>query len=171
MDLTFGNSMIFLSKLWSGNYTAYPGMTTQPLSKQLLQISEFNERLNQMVQNVTAQLVNPDVTNTRIDSLTNMIREDVEWDNHLLDLKLDAILSVISIENITDILDNAADATSTDNNLKDFSMRFIQKISFDTAVNGPTGHPSLAGVKEWINAVYQNTTQFYSQEKQITINL
>ncbi|CAO3671736.1 unnamed protein product [Rhizopus stolonifer] len=171
MDLTFGNSAIFLSKLWSGNYTAYPGMTTRPLSKKLLQIPEFNEKLNQMVQNVTAQLINPDVTNTRIDNIVSMIREDVEWDNHLFDLKFAAYLPLISSANITDILNNLTDNASTDDNIKDFAMRFLQKVPLDTAVNGPTGHPSLAGVKEWVNAVHQNTTKFYSQEKHITINL
>ncbi|KAI9482872.1 MAG: coth protein-domain-containing protein [Benjaminiella poitrasii] len=170
MDLTFGSTMFNLSAMWSGNYRTYPGLVSRPLLK-ILDVPEFNRSFNQLLINTTNALVNPNATHARIDGLVDMIREDVAWDRSLSRVgenifgsintvgggsnQTSGVLSAVIGDAFPSDLDVAA--------VQDLAGRINQSIPLETAVNGPTGHISLAGVKEWIRNVHQNVTRFYSR--------
>ncbi|KAG1164989.1 hypothetical protein G6F36_013574 [Rhizopus arrhizus] len=46
----------------------------------------------------------------------------------------------------------------------DLAKRMFNGVSFDVALNGPTGYISLSGLKEWFSVVHQNTTNFFLQQ-------
>ncbi|KAG1474173.1 hypothetical protein G6F56_000505 [Rhizopus delemar] len=170
MDLTLGNTLFKLQDMWSGNYTAFPGMYTRPLSKQMLLVPEFNEKYRQLLQNATDRLFNPEVTNTRIDDLANMIREDVAWDQTLTPLSMGLLAIIGPSLNLTAILGDPTptggvlDSPFDRATIMDVAERLFNPVPFDVAVNGPTGHISLTGVKEWFSGIHQNATRFFSQQ-------
>ncbi|KAI9283277.1 coth protein-domain-containing protein [Sporodiniella umbellata] len=170
MDLTLGDTMVDLQSLWTGNYTAFPGMYVRPLSKQVLLVPEFEAKYRQILQNTTNQLFNLDVISTRIDDLANMIREDVDWDHTLIPVNLELLEQMASALNLTanttvsstkPLEVNGLNLTST---TLDLAKRLFVQFPLDVAVNGPTGYKSLTGVKEWFTGIHQNVTHFFSQQ-------
>lgn len=172
MDLTIGSTFFKLDHMWSGNYSNFPQLYSRPVMKQILQVPKFKERYNQLLQNITSELINPNVTAPFIDNIVDMIKEDVAWDQSLPRVGVNLFAgSFEDIQNSSAAID-AIGQMPTDldtETLMDFAKRMNETVPFNTAVNGPTGHASLSGVKEWFDAVYQNTTRFYSQEKNVSI--
>ncbi|ORE02219.1 coth-domain-containing protein [Rhizopus microsporus var. microsporus] len=166
MDLTIGSTMFKLDKMWSGNYSNFPQIYSRPVMKQILQVPEFKERYNQLLQNITSELINPNVTAPFIDNIVDMIKEDVAWDQSLPrtgnNLFAGSFDNAQNNSEVTDAIGQIPPGFDMDT-LMDFAKRMNETIPFETAVTGPTGHTSLTGIKEWFNAVYQNTTRFYSQ--------
>ncbi|KAI9283280.1 coth protein-domain-containing protein [Sporodiniella umbellata] len=173
MDLTFGSSMVNLQKFTSGNYSAYPGMYERPLSKQILRVPEFEAKYRQIIQNTTNQLFNPDATNQRIDDLVNMIKEDIEWDKTLTGVNT-AIFDSVAAGNVSWLIGGGGSEPAVPTNstnqpvidketILDLIDRLLHPVSLDIAINGPTGHISLFGVKEWIRNMQQNVSHFFSQ--------
>lgn len=170
MDLTFGSTMFILKDMWSGNYSTFPGLKTRPLMEKILQVPQFNKQYNQLLINFTSMLINPNKTNDRIDNLVNMIQEDVAWDKTLPRFgdnifgQLDP--TAIGNDETSSILgDVVGDGIPKELDLAvvaNFAQRVNVSIPFKTAVNGPTGYISLAGVKEWISNISQNVISFYS---------
>jgi hypothetical protein len=170
MGLTFGSTMFSLKDMWSGNYSTFPGLKTRPLMEKILQVPQFNKQYNELLINFTSMLINPNKTNDRIDNLVNMIQEDVAWDKTLPRFgdnilgqmdpsaagndEASSIIGNVVGDGIPEELDPAVVAN--------FAQRVNASIPFKTAVNGPTGYISLAGVKEWISNISQNVISFYS---------
>ncbi|RCI04257.1 hypothetical protein CU098_001162, partial [Rhizopus stolonifer] len=154
MDMTWGSTIISLDAMWSGNYSQFPGLTVRPLMTQVLNVPEFKQQYEDLLVNITKNLVNPTVMNDRVNDLANMLREDVAWDQNLPRTNL---LSQTSKDPAA-AAGNSAIAGAVGSQLPpnfnmtvaaDFGARLTKPISFETALNGPTGHPSLAGFKEW----------------------
>ncbi|EIE77950.1 hypothetical protein RO3G_02654 [Rhizopus delemar RA 99-880] len=159
LDLTFGNTLFKLSEMWSGNYSTYPGLYDRPLMNQILKVGKFKARYEHLLQDINIQLMRPDVIVARIDSIASMIKQDVVWDQSLARVAVTEPGSLISVQD-RDVgtnrpieLDNAT--------FNDLINRTTQVIPFEIALNGPTGHISLSGVKEWIEAIRRNTTEFF----------
>lgn len=159
LDLTFGNTLFKLSEMWSGNYSTYPGLYDRPLMNQILKVGKFKARYEHLLQDINIQLMRPDVIVARIDSIASMIKQDVVWDQSLARVAVTEPGSLISVldrdvgTNRPIELDNAT--------FNDLINRTTQVIPFEIALNGPTGHISLSGVKEWIEAIRRNTTEFF----------
>ncbi|KAG0175356.1 hypothetical protein DFQ28_000970 [Apophysomyces sp. BC1034] len=151
VDGSFGCTTVKLSDMWSGNYRTYPGMElNRPLVQKMLEVPELKQRFEHLLVELCEKLFNLDVMNQRIDDLVNMIREDVAWDK--------------SIVRSRPVPKKKESATSNSFKNEDLPPPFVpevladlvvrttkSKISLDDAVNGPTGHISLSGVKEWID--------------------
>ncbi|RCH83871.1 hypothetical protein CU098_005398 [Rhizopus stolonifer] len=163
MDITLGATMFTMSDIWSGNYSTFPGWGKRPLVKQIMLVPEFKQTFTHLLQNITAQLVNPDVTQPRLNDLVNMIREDVEWDQTLA-----RVGKGVAMDSDSSVVGDAVGTNMPDgldmNAVMDLASRLQTGVPFDIAVNGPTGHSSLSGLKEWISNIHQNTTQFFSQQ-------
>ncbi|KAG1440508.1 hypothetical protein G6F56_011890 [Rhizopus delemar] len=163
MDITLGATMFTMSDIWSGNYSTFPGWGKRPLVKQIMLVPEFKQTFTHLLQNITAQLVNPDVTQPRLNDLVNMIREDVEWDQTLA-----RVGKGVTMDSDSSVVGDAVGTNMPDgldmNAVMDLASRLQTGVPFDIAVNGPTGHSSLSGLKEWISNIHQNTTQFFSQQ-------
>lgn len=176
MDLTFGSTMFSLNDMWSGNYSTFPGLETRPLMKKMLQVPQFNKQYNELLTNFTSMLINPNKTNDRINNLVDMLQEDVAWDKKIprvgdnLFGQIDPTAAGGNNNNETSSILGAVigDAIPMDIDpatAANLAQRINASIPFVTAVNGPTGYISLAGVKEWINSISQNVTNFYSSWK------
>lgn len=169
MDLTFGSTMFKLEDMWSGNYSTFPGMNIRPLTKQILKVPEFQQTFNHLLLDISNTLVNPNQTYGYISDLVNMIAEDVAWDQALVragatimaeqtpGTSEDDTTSVIEA-----VLGNAIPGDMDRATAENFASRINATIPFMTAVNGPTGYISLAGVVQWIDTIHQNITKFYS---------
>lgn len=173
LDMTFGSTMFSLNDMWSGNYSTFPGLETRPLMKKILQVPQFNKQYNELLTNFTNMLINPNKTNDRINDLVGMLKEDVAWDKAIprvgdnLFGQIDPTAAGGNSSNETSSILGAVIGNEIPLNIDpataaNFAKRINASIPFVTAVDGPTGYISLAGVKEWIGSISQNVTNFYS---------
>jgi hypothetical protein len=173
MDMTLGNTIFSLDNMWSGNYSTYPGIYERPVMARMLQIPEFKSRYEELLVDFTNNLINPTVMHDRIYDLYNMLQEDVAWDKTLPrvgvvqetpSMNISALntstipLSAIPLSAIPLSIISHFNLTTQ----RDFASRPNEDISFEAAINGPTGHPSLAGVKEWLYNSHQNTDTYFN---------
>ncbi|CAO3648944.1 unnamed protein product [Cunninghamella blakesleeana] len=156
-DNTFGNTLIDLSLMWQGDYTKYPGFNIRPLTKKMMTIPTFKERFESLLQLYLEQLIHPKVLFPRIDDLTDMIREDVEWDQQLPRVSNRTWTDAIGTEFETDDPPYPLHAIT----IQDFKTR--SSIPLDKAIDGPTNHISLPGVKEWITVINENMQSYFDQ--------
>jgi hypothetical protein len=157
MESTFGNTVEDMSKMLTGNYTDYPGVSNEfrPLLQEILKVPEYNNRFQELLSELSDKMVNPSVLNTHIDAVADMIRNDVAWDQTIA-------RNYVDIGNNTYDAQLAFNTSSPTDAMNDYMDRNSNVVDFDKAVNGSTGHSSLSGVKEWItnqhNAVSGNKT-------------
>lgn len=171
MDLTFGSTMFPIDKMWSGNYSTFPQLYTRPLMNKILQVPAFKQQYQELLVNITKSLVNPTAMNDRINDLQSMLTEDVEWDEQLSRVAKSLMASLASGDMDPNNMDpNIAGAVGSNfppdmdmSVMIDFGKRLNDTIPFNVAIDGPTGHVSLAGVKEWIHNSSQNTLNFYNE--------
>ncbi|KAI8981843.1 coth protein-domain-containing protein, partial [Mycotypha africana] len=175
LDMTFGSGLFKLDDVWSGNYSTYPGINIRPVMTKILAVPQFKQQFEAYLKDLAEKLVNPAALNDRINDLASMIQEDVEWDKtcpRVGSMDLSQIVQAAGDSSMTNnpglsaIVDqvgtnipNLDEATSND-----FGARYNQTIDFMTAVNGPTGHISLAGVKEFVQKSSENTLNFYNNK-------
>ncbi|KAI8146996.1 coth protein-domain-containing protein [Fennellomyces sp. T-0311] len=161
VDISLGSTLVKLSDVLSGNYRTFPGLLDRPLTTQFLRVPEYKQRFEQILQDLAAKLVNPEILDQTIDDLTAMIKEDVDWDKNIPRLG----------ETEIDILANQTSLVFEDGNR---FINFIDKetikeamerkpIPFEVAVNGPTGYISMTGVKEFINDSSRAILSFYNE--------
>lgn len=171
MDLTMGSCMFKLDDMWSGNYKTFPGLTTRPLMNKILEVPEFKQQYEELLVNITQKLVNPVTMNDRINDIVDLIKEDVAWDRELPRVGKDvfgAIAATMDDSNNTPDLSaigNVIGELPADMDMEtifDFGKRMSANVSQQDAVNGPTGHVSLSGVKEWIKNQSEAITKFYN---------
>ncbi|KAF7723900.1 hypothetical protein EC973_001523 [Apophysomyces ossiformis] len=151
-DLSFGSSSFSAPAMWKANYQRFPGMTRKPpLVTKLLQVPQFKQAFENLLVKICKDIFHPDVINRYIDSVVDMIREDVAWDQSLPRSpnqdRLKGALSQLLNFKPQNLLPPHTCKAYIDIALRGISGR---PIPFDQAVNGPTGHVSLVGVKEWI---------------------
>ncbi|KAI8647942.1 coth protein-domain-containing protein [Parasitella parasitica] len=168
MDLTLGSTMFNLTQMWSGNYSTFPGIETRPLMEKILQVPQFNKQYNELLLNFTNMLINPNKTNDRIDDLVDMLQEDVAWDKTIprIGSNIFGQIDPTAAGNDTSSILGAVLGSAIPMNMDpataaNMAKRINASIPFMTAVDGPTGYISLAGVKEWISIISQNVTSFY----------
>lgn len=171
MDLTFGSTMFPIDKMWSGNYSTFPQLYTRPLMNKILQVPAFKQQYQELLVNITKSLVNPTAMNDRINDLQSMLTEDVEWDEQLARVAKNLMASMAGGDidpnnldpNIAGAIGSQVPADMDMNVMLDFGKRLNDTVPFNVAIDGPTGHVSLAGVKEWIQNINQNTLNFYNE--------
>ncbi|ORY91325.1 coth protein-domain-containing protein [Syncephalastrum racemosum] len=163
LDMTFGSGILNMTRMLDGNPQVYPGLELRPLMNQILRVPEFQTEFQDLIKNLTQHLVNPKVMNQTIDDTVAMLQEDVAWDQQLPRLNGMNISALQNQElegsslgiNLPETIDNAT--------VMDFMSRVgSNNITYMQAVNGPTGHSSLAGVKEWIAKKSANTARHFN---------
>lgn len=80
-DLSMGT--IAYHKYITGNYSEFFGFYGRPLTATLLKVPKYKQRLEELLYNVTTNLINPAIMYPRIDSLSQLLYQDVEWDKSL----------------------------------------------------------------------------------------
>ncbi|KAI8970672.1 coth protein-domain-containing protein [Pilobolus umbonatus] len=83
MDLNLG--MLFFRKdmMLAGDYREHPGFSRRPLTRKLFLSDEVHAMFKELILTIVKELVNPDIMYPYIDSIVDMIRPDVKWDETL----------------------------------------------------------------------------------------
>ncbi|CAO3651569.1 unnamed protein product [Cunninghamella blakesleeana] len=159
-DMSMGNSIVNLADQWSGNYTQYPGFKLRPLLQKIIHIPAFKTQFEQLLQNVTKNLVNPKIANQRMDDLFSFLHEDVEWDKTLPKVS-NMSLADAALSPNTSFHGEIPSFFNLNATEEIFSYR--PKVSFYDAIHGPTGYTYLPGVKEWFMNISNNTQHYFDQ--------
>lgn len=67
----------------TGNYQRLFGFNKRPLTTTLLKVPKYRQRFEEILYTASVNLLSPNVLYPRIDSLSAMLRQDVEWDKSL----------------------------------------------------------------------------------------
>ncbi|KAI9271317.1 coth protein-domain-containing protein [Sporodiniella umbellata] len=159
MDTTLGLSLFKMQKMISGNYTDFPNWGTRPLVKQMMQVPEFKQTFDSLLQNTASQLVNPSVTQSRIDDLVAMIEEDVAWDKTLSRVGKDIYSN--GQETVHDFEANPAPGLYPNAFSEVYKLQ-SKNLPLDIALNGPINSKFLIGLNEWIKSINQNIALFFN---------
>ncbi|KAI9033948.1 coth protein-domain-containing protein [Phycomyces nitens] len=161
LDMTFGSGFMNLSQVTSGNYSTFPGFYTRPLLNKILQVPEFESQFTDLIFEITAKLFNPEKLEKRIDDQVEMIAEDVAWDKQSHRVSKNIFVDGATIENLKDTLPSNVDVDTAN----DFATRIGHPVPLEAAIEGPTGHLSMPGLKEYIRIQSENTLKFYESKK------
>lgn len=150
-DISMGNTMFNVSKIHGGNYTEFPGFQSRPLMSKLLAVPQFKQDFEQLLVNITKELVNPKILGSRIDTLVEMLKDDVVWDKSLPRVGAPLLLNELGGGN-----------SNQTNSSSSFDKRSID-IPFHTAINGPTGTNLSMALNEWLSRRSSNLLSFFNQ--------
>lgn len=157
MDSTLGNGIYNLKLLVSGNYSEHPGVFFRPLTSKILSYPSYLKKYKQYLLELTESLVNPTVLFPYIDSVVNMIRQDVEWDLGLPRLGDSNTQPFGGGENLEDIFKqimeyNPAGLTPGMNDTR---------LSFDESISSSYRGEVITSVKQYIKDKSSNVLAFY----------
>lgn len=161
LELTFGNSPLPRTVQLEGDYRHVEGFQNRPLPKALLRVPFFRNYFENALKNITTNIFDPRVSFPVVDSLTEILREDVKWDQGLARINADKDFSNPPERDLNGgklvgegPLNRPKD---TDPALsKEHSKISRDIIDFQSSVDGPTGYESLLGIKEFIQGKFDN---------------
>ncbi|KAF7728353.1 hypothetical protein EC973_006294 [Apophysomyces ossiformis] len=162
-DYSLGSTFTKLSDMWTGNYHDFPGMSLKrPLFQKMLEVPQLKKQFEELLVKLTKELLNPKRMNPYIDSLVNMIREDVTWDQMVPRYAESILKDVGAGQQDPQNVDPNMFVPPTDMETTiDIGMRAtLNNVNLDMAVNGPTGYISLAPVKEWFARQSEATLKY-----------
>ncbi|KAG2204353.1 hypothetical protein INT47_009395 [Mucor saturninus] len=157
LDTSLGISLFDMTMMISGNYTEHPGFTFQPLTKKFFSHEAFSTSYQRMFMNLTQILINPTIMNPFIDSIVEMIRPDVEWDDKLERIGEFNIPPVGGGQNSSD-----GDGLGLDMFPPGLRSDWSDvPQTFDSAINGPTNSSTMESVKGFILRKSSAILDFY----------
>ncbi|KAI8090406.1 coth protein-domain-containing protein [Thamnidium elegans] len=158
MDTTIGNGFYRLDLMLSGNYSEHPGFFYRPLTRKIFSYPNYLNKYKEYILKFTQTLVNPSIMFPYIDSVVDMIRPDVEWDQSLPRAsKKEA--KPFGGANASDIIDLAQNY-----NPPGLTFSVENKTeSLDVALNGPYRKDTYVNLKDFIREKSANVLAFYNQ--------
>ncbi|KAI8882039.1 coth-domain-containing protein [Backusella circina FSU 941] len=160
-DLTMGHGMYNVSSLSTGNYSEFPGFDIRPLPK-MLNVPIFKEEFDNLLINITRDLISSDVLMTRIDQLTEMLANDVEWDRSCVRKGSGNSPVGFGGQNGTQPEQDKNNSTMPPKNANmGGPMSSVDNVPFISAVNGPVNDSNSLALKEWIELRNRNIVDFY----------
>ncbi|KAF7721193.1 hypothetical protein EC973_005124 [Apophysomyces ossiformis] len=162
-DFSLGSTFTKLSDMLSGDYHQFPGMSLKrPLIQKMLEVPEFKKQFEELLVKLSKELLNPQVINPYIDTMVNIVREDVAWDQTLPRPTAGVWNQIDSADAGSQKLDPSMFQPPFDfDTTIDMGTRIIfNNVTLDMAVNGPTGYISLSPLKEWFARKSQATLQY-----------
>jgi hypothetical protein len=179
-DLTFGSGPVNMHAISVGNYKDYGGVATRPLMVSILNIPKFREFFEGRLVLLIKKIFNPEISTPVIDSIADLIREDVEWDSKLK--KARSGLSFVPINSPQAVMDlfSKNHGNEKESGLPMYlsilnSLEYIGRVNthvkFQHAIDGPTGHTSLYGLKEWIRVKLDHIQRNTGYKPSILTNL
>lgn len=161
MEASFGWSPLPSSQVLEGDYRHIEGFTSRPLAKALLRIPYFHKYFEEALRHITKSIFNPKISFPIIDSWTEFIREDIEWDNSVPRINADKDFSNPPRDG--KVIVETAPHTFPKNTDVDLYEELVHldrhTIDFQDAIDGPTGVESLFGLKEFIQRKYDNVRE------------
>lgn len=165
-DLTMGASPF--NHTMNGNYSEYTGFTTRPLSK-MLNVPKFKKDFEDLLLNITRDLVNPNVLNTRINQTYKMLLDDVAWDKSLPKkghLNLSTLFPDAKNQTSNAILPDGVGGQVANMSESEMENLMYNLISFDAAVNGPVPKEITGLVMplaDWVKTSSENILNYFNQ--------
>lgn len=162
-DFIMGSGPVNMKKLSVGDYNNYDGVDSRPLMVAILNVPEYRALFEKHLESIVNLLYNPVKSYPVIDSVVNLIQDDVAWDKTLPHVRKGSEFFINPLSNL--INGNSNNGTNQNQNVpSSFSLttaaelliRTNSEVSFSKAINGKTGHKSLYGVKEWIKTKFDN---------------
>ncbi|KAI8880086.1 coth-domain-containing protein [Backusella circina FSU 941] len=160
-DTSIGISMFNMKLMLSGNYSDHPGLYFRPLTRNLFSNPDIAEKYQNTIFKLASELTHPSIMIPRIDSVANMIRQDVEWDKSLERVGIVPEISLEDIINTNDLDYDYIKKTfyppeyETDHDHLDLSA------TFDQAINGPIDAINVESVKGFIIKKNNAVLEFY----------
>lgn len=154
LDTTLGICLYDINMLLTGNYTVFPGLTFRPLTKKFFSYPAFSKPYEQLLLNLTQNLINPTIMNPFIDSVVDMLRSDIPWDLSLPKLGEYKIMPFANLSGI-DISDFFPPGFRT--NWSEVPQ------TFESSLNGPINSTTMESVKGFIKRKSDAIIAFYSQ--------
>ncbi|KAI9301696.1 coth protein-domain-containing protein [Cunninghamella echinulata] len=170
-DMGLGSGPVKFKRLIGGDYKKFDGMDLRPLTKATVMSKtrpEFGKLFESQLTILVKELFHPNITFPIIDSWVNFIQEDVVWDRSLSRARKGSSFIPFGPHNIENWFHNNATGDTVSKPLTisyltalDFVIRVnSKKLTFDRAINGPTHHSSLYGLKNWIKEKVDNVLPF-----------
>ncbi|GAA5798493.1 hypothetical protein HPULCUR_003897 [Helicostylum pulchrum] len=158
MDSTLGNGIYQLDLMLSGNYSEHPGFFFRPLTRKIFSYPNYLNKYKEYILKFTQTLVNPSIMFPYIDSVVDMIRPDVEWDQSLPRAggRVTEPFGENNQQVVIDFLTRYSPpglVPSIDNRNK----------SLDAAINGPYRTDDSIDLKGFIRGKNANVLSFYNQ--------
>lgn len=154
LDTTIGISLYDLNMVLTGNYTVFPGLTFRPLTIKFFSYPAFSKPYEQLLLNLTQNLINPTIMYPFIDNAVDMIRTDIEWDAKLLKLGEFQTMPFTNLSGI-DLSDFFPPGFRT--NWSDVPQ------TFESSLNGPTNSTTMESIKGFIKRKSDAILAFYGQ--------
>lgn len=150
VDMTFGQTTLRLEKMLTGDYRQYPGIDIRPMSKYILDNADLSNQLQQKVNEMASQLVNPEIMRPVIDDVYRLIEQDVAWDKQLPRMGQNHIATNTTTYD-RDNLPFWVHPPIEPDVLDDFNVRMRNDdVGFYDAVYGKPPYTSLTGVLDYI---------------------
>lgn len=159
-DFTMGNGPVNMKEIAVGDYKSYNGIQLRPLTVALLNVPSYRTLFEKNLQSLVDTLYTSAKSFAVIDSVVNLIQDDVAWDKSLPHVR--GGLEALSLSSLTDIIAGGSNGNAGKPisfsllTATDYLIRINSDISFSKAINGKTGHSSVYGVKEWIQLKLNN---------------
>ncbi|KAG2237294.1 hypothetical protein INT48_009027 [Thamnidium elegans] len=158
MDSTIGGGFYRLDLMLSGNYSEHPGFFSRPLTRKIFSYPNYLNKYKEYILKFTQTLVNPSIMFPYIDSVVDMIRPDVEWDQSLPQAgefvsepftkdEMATILKIMTKYNPPGVMISVEKKTE----------------SLDVAINGPYRNDPNINLKDFIREKSANVLAFYNQ--------
>lgn len=172
LDSIMGSGYVTYRKTIQGDYANFPGMQLRPFTKLVVTAPALRARFRDIIQTINSAIYAPKVAFPVIDSLVDLIEEDVAWDKSLPRVR--SGINLIPYLGAPNLIGNLRNHNATDDSMSlplsfdlvravDYFERINlpHGVDFRTAVEGPTHHSSLYGVKEWIQAKSDNVRKYF----------
>lgn len=156
-DYVMGSGPVNMKAIAVGDYNRYGGAQVRPLMVALLNVPSYRVLFEKNLNLIINNLYTPSKSFPVIDSVYNLLEDDVAWDKSLEHVRGGA--EYLTLENLfkNSLGNNAGKPLCISYlNSLEFLIRINSKISFSKAVEGDTGHSSLYSVKGWINQKLEN---------------
>lgn len=156
-DYVMGSGPVNMNAIAVGDYNSYGGVQLRPLMVALLNVPSYRTLYEKNLDSIINNLYNPSKSFPVIDSVYNLIGDDVAWDKTLDHVRKGP--EYLTLDNLfkDNLGDNAGRPLSMSYlNAVEFLIRINSKTSFSNAVQGKTGHSSLYSIKGWINQKLEN---------------
>ena len=160
LEKSLGNSDIKTSVQVEGDYRRLSVFYDRPITKALFRVPSLRKYFETVLENVTQNMFNPDISFPIIDSMAEQLSEDVEWDRAVHRINEDKDFSnppesdphgreVITIGSFKhpkyyQYNHNKYESTS---------------IEFQQSIDGPTEYTQLMGLKQFIQKKYDNVNK------------
>ncbi|KAG1098871.1 hypothetical protein G6F42_017919 [Rhizopus arrhizus] len=168
LDTSIGSSIFLKSYMLDGNYSNHPGFHLRPLTKHLFANQEFLNNYENLLLNLSQTLVNPTIMNPFIDSVVDMIRPDVEWDQSLSRLGSEVGFN-FGNESMSDIGNVPGLSSFIPPGFDANGLTSVLNQTFDESVGGNINSTSQESVKQFIANKSANIIAFYNQSSNATL--